>query len=51
MTRKNQHVVPHPDDWAVRGAGNQHSELVIYRPNGQIHDKGSRGHAPNPSKG
>lgn len=20
---KNQHVVPHGDDWAVRGAGNQ----------------------------
>lgn len=23
MTSKNQHVVPHPDGWAVRGAGNQ----------------------------
>ncbi|WP_446678081.1 DUF2188 domain-containing protein [Stutzerimonas nitrititolerans] len=22
MTRKNQHVVPHDDKWAVRGAGN-----------------------------
>jgi len=22
MTGKNQHVVPHGDDWAVRGAGN-----------------------------
>lgn len=23
MTKKNQHVVPHNGDWAVRGAGNQ----------------------------
>lgn len=23
MSGKNQHVVPHGDDWAVRGAGNQ----------------------------
>lgn len=23
MAGKNQHVVPHGDDWAVRGAGNQ----------------------------
>lgn len=23
MTGKNQHVVPHNGDWAVRGAGNQ----------------------------
>ena len=22
MTHKNQHVVPHDDKWAVRGAGN-----------------------------
>jgi hypothetical protein len=22
MTKKNQHVVPHGDDWAVKGAGN-----------------------------
>ncbi|SEH65215.1 DUF2188 domain-containing protein [Magnetospirillum fulvum] len=22
MSGKNQHVVPHGDDWAVRGAGN-----------------------------
>jgi Uncharacterized protein conserved in bacteria (DUF2188) len=22
MTKKNQHVVPHDGDWAVRGAGN-----------------------------
>ena len=74
MTRKNQHVVPHPDGWAVRGAGNQRatsvhqtqqeaidagrgiarnqlSELVIHRPNGQIRDKDSHGHDPNPPKG
>jgi len=74
MTRKNQHVVPHPDGWAVRGAGNQratsvhqtqqeaidagrgiarnqHSELVIHRPNGQIRDKDSHGNDPNPPKG
>ena len=23
MTKKDQHVVPHNGDWAVRGAGNQ----------------------------
>lgn len=23
MSRKNQHVVPHPEGWAVRVAGNQ----------------------------
>lgn len=74
MTRKNQHVVPHQDGWAVRGAGNQRatsvhqtqqeaidagrgiarnqrSELVIHRPNGQIRDKDSHGHDPNPPKG
>lgn len=74
MTRKNQHVVPHQDGWAVRGAGNQratsvhqtqqeaidagrgiarnqHSELVIHRPNGQIRDKDSHGHDPDPPKG
>lgn len=22
MTKKNQHVVPHEENWAVRGAGN-----------------------------
>lgn len=22
MSKKNQHVVPHGDDWAVKGAGN-----------------------------
>lgn len=23
MSKKNQHIVPHGDDWAVRGAGNK----------------------------
>lgn len=23
MSKKNQHVVPHGDDWAVKGAGNE----------------------------
>jgi hypothetical protein len=23
MSKKNQHVVPHQDGWAVRGAGNE----------------------------
>lgn len=23
MSKKNQHVVPHGDNWAVRGAGNE----------------------------
>ena len=23
MPKKNQHVVPHPDGWAVKGAGNE----------------------------
>ena len=68
---KNQHVVPHGDQWAVRGAGNgkvtkivstqgqgievakeiaknQHSEVVIHRPNGQIRDKDSYGNDPMP---
>ena len=27
---KNQHVVPHPKGWAVRGEGNQRSELLIH---------------------
>lgn len=68
---KDQHVVPHGDDWAVRGAGNervtsthdtqadaidaarniaknQHSEVVIHRPDGRIRDKDSYGDDPNP---
>ena len=26
--RKNQHVVPHPDGWAVKGAGNSKATVV-----------------------
>jgi uncharacterized protein YdaT len=74
MTKKNQHVVPHNGEWAVRGAGNQrvtsthgtqadaaaaarkiainqHSEVVIHRPNGQIRDKDSYGRDPFPPRG
>lgn len=32
-------------------ARNQHSELVIHRPNGQIRDKDSYGNDPFPPKG
>lgn len=28
MTSKNQHVVPHTDGWAVRGAGNARATSV-----------------------
>jgi hypothetical protein len=28
MSKKNQHVVPHPDGWAVRGAGNQRASSI-----------------------
>jgi hypothetical protein len=28
MTGKNQHVVPHQDGWAVKGAGNQRATSV-----------------------
>lgn len=28
MARKNQHVVPHQDGWAVKGAGNQRATSV-----------------------
>jgi len=28
MSRKNQHVVPHGDGWAVRGAGNERATSV-----------------------
>ena len=71
---KNQHVVPHNGQWAVRGVGNsrvtkvcstqreaqeiarsiarnQHSEVVIHRPNGQIRDRDSNGHDPYPPRG
>lgn len=30
MTRKNQHVVPHADGWAVKGAGNSKA-TAVYR--------------------
>lgn len=28
MSKKNQHVVPHPDGWAVKGAGNRKASSV-----------------------
>lgn len=28
MTRRNQHVVPHEDGWAVRGAGSTRASSV-----------------------
>lgn len=28
MSKKNQHVVPHGDDWAVKGAGNSKATSV-----------------------
>jgi hypothetical protein len=28
MSRRNQHVVPHEDGWAVRGAGSQRASSV-----------------------
>ena len=28
MSKKNQHVVPHPDGWAVKGAGNAKATSV-----------------------
>jgi len=28
MPRKDQHIVPHPDGWAVKGAGNQRATSV-----------------------
>ncbi len=28
MTRRNQHVVPHEDGWAVRGAGSRRASSV-----------------------
>jgi hypothetical protein len=29
MSKKNQHVVPHGDDWAVKGAGNSKATRVV----------------------
>ena len=74
MAGKNQHVVPHQGDWAVKGAGNQkatsvhstqqeavdaareiarnqHSELIIHRPDVRIRDKDSYGNDEFPPKG
>ncbi len=28
MSKKNQHVVPHPEGWAVKGAGNARASSV-----------------------
>lgn len=28
MTQKNQHVVPHPQGWAVRGSGSERATSV-----------------------
>ena len=28
MTKKNQHVVPHKDGWAVKGAGNSKATAI-----------------------
>jgi hypothetical protein len=29
MSKKNQHVVPHGGDWAVKGAGNSKATKVV----------------------
>ncbi|ANF86060.1 hypothetical protein A7J50_2662 [Pseudomonas antarctica] len=29
MAKKNQHVVPHGNDWAVKGAGNSKATKVV----------------------
>ena len=29
MTKRNQHVVPHADGWAVRGAGSSRATKVV----------------------
>ena len=29
MARKNQHVVPHNNDWAVKGGGNIKATVVV----------------------
>ena len=28
MSKRNQHIVPHEDGWAIRGAGSQRATLV-----------------------
>jgi hypothetical protein len=29
MTKRNQHVVPHGNDWAVRGAGSDRATRIV----------------------
>jgi Uncharacterized protein conserved in bacteria (DUF2188) len=29
MSRKNQHVVPHEEGWAVKGEGNKKATIVV----------------------
>ncbi|MCB0521900.1 MAG: DUF2188 domain-containing protein [Saprospiraceae bacterium] len=29
MPKKNQHVVPHPEGWAVKGAGNSKATKIL----------------------
>jgi len=29
MSKKNQHVVPHGDEWAVKGAGNEKATKLV----------------------
>jgi hypothetical protein len=29
MSKKNQHVVPHDNEWAVKGAGNSKATVVV----------------------
>jgi len=36
MSGKNQHVVPHGDDWAVKGAGNSKATSVHSTQEGAI---------------
>ena len=38
-------------DAARRIAANQHSEIVVHRPDGRIRDKDSHGHDPYPPRG
>jgi hypothetical protein len=70
----DQHVVPHPEGWAVKPAGgerassvhrtqqeavdrareisqNQGTELFIHGRNGQIRERDSHGHDPDPPPG
>lgn len=45
MSKKNQHVVPHGNDWAVKGAGNQKATSVHSTQSSAI--KEARGIAQN----